>query len=120
MRVPAADLLLFIGYTLASVAGLLIMKSQLAQASLAWHHAEIFTTPVLLVCLGAALYITSFLIWILILARYELSVAYPVCIGLTMAVTVLGASILLGEDVGLFRVIGIALVVGGIWLTTNS
>jgi multidrug transporter EmrE-like cation transporter len=120
MRMPATDFVLFLGYTIASVAGLLIMKSRLPQATAAWQNAQIFTSPTLLVCLGAFLYIASFLIWILILTRYELSVAYPVCIGLTMACTVLGATLLLGENIGFSRLIGIMFVFGGIWLTTRS
>jgi drug/metabolite transporter (DMT)-like permease len=43
-----------------------------------------------------------------------------VCIGLTMACTVLGATLLLGENIGFSRLIGIMFVFGGIWLTTRS
>jgi multidrug transporter EmrE-like cation transporter len=120
IRVPLTDVLLFFAYTIASVAGLLIMKSRLPQAMAAWENALILTSPVMIVALGAILYITSFLIWIFILARYELSIAYPVCIGLALTCTALGASLLLGENIGLLRAIGIVLVFAGILLTMAS
>jgi hypothetical protein len=43
------------------------------------------------------LYIASFLIWLVILGRNDLSVAYPIAIGLTLAFSTLAASIVIGE-----------------------
>jgi hypothetical protein len=56
MRMPATDFMLFLGYTIASVAGLLIMKSRLPQATAAWQKAQIFASPTLLVCRGLPLH----------------------------------------------------------------
>jgi hypothetical protein len=60
MQTLPTDLILFLGYTIASVVGLLIMKSRLPHATTAWEDGQLFTLPTLMVGLGATLYIASF------------------------------------------------------------
>ena len=64
--------------------------------------------------IGMLLYAFSFLLWIVIVARLPLTTAYPIVIGLTMAGTVLGGVVILGEVVSLLKFLGLILIVGGI------
>jgi multidrug transporter EmrE-like cation transporter len=62
----------------------------------------------------AALYIGSFAVWLVILGRNELSVAYPIAIGLTLAFSTCTTGVMLGEVLTAWRIGGIALVFLGI------
>ncbi|MDX2230525.1 MAG: SMR family transporter [Leptolyngbyaceae cyanobacterium bins.349] len=53
--------------------------------------------------------------YILVLGKLNLSVAYPIVIGLTVAFTTLTGSFLLSEKVATIQWIGIGLMLSGIW-----
>lgn len=111
--------LLFAVYTIPNVAGLVIMKYGLTAARDSWRSGMYFTPPSFLVSIGAGLYIASFFIWLFILARYELSQAYPTAIGLTLVFSSVASALLLGEALPPLRMLGIAIIFAGIWLVTR-
>ena len=111
--------LLFAVYTVPNVAGLVVMKYGLNAARDTWRSGIYLTSSTLLVALGMALYITSFFIWLLILARYELSQAYPTAIGLTLVFSSLASGLLLGEALPPLRILGVAVIFIGIWLVAR-
>jgi multidrug transporter EmrE-like cation transporter len=111
--------LLFAIYTIPNVAGLVVMKYGLTAARASWRSGSYFTPSTLFVGVGAGLYIASFFIWLFILARYELSQAYPTAIGLTLVLSSLASALLLGEALPPVRMLGIAIIFAGIWLVTR-
>jgi multidrug transporter EmrE-like cation transporter len=113
------DITLFAAYTVSSVIGLLLLKHALPLARIDWQTGFSLTAPVLLLAAGACLYIASFAVWLIILARHELSAAYPAAIGLTLAFSTIGAALLLSEPLGPVRVGGIILIFIGILLVTR-
>jgi drug/metabolite transporter (DMT)-like permease len=114
------DVILFCAYTVASVAGLVIIKTWLAPAQVSWQTASFLGTPALIVAIGSVLYIASFLIWLVILGRNDLSVAYPIAIGLTLVFSTLAASIVIGEVVSPLRYLGVLVIFFGIWLVSRT
>lgn len=64
--------------------------------------------------LGALLGLTAMALWVYVLGRHHLSHAYPVYVGLSFLNITLASSIYLGEEVGMNRVAGIALILVGI------
>jgi multidrug transporter EmrE-like cation transporter len=118
------------------LAVLSITLSALAQLTLKWGmgapniqaaiRAETGMGPVLLgagmsigVILGLMLYGLSAVIWLLVLARWDLSKAYPF-VGLGFVITlVLGVGVL-GERVTLERGLGTLLVVCGVLLVSRT
>ncbi len=116
----ALDIILFVAYTLASTAAVMLIKQFVGPAVQAWRLAPGLSSPLALLALGAVLYGCSFLLWMLILSRTQLSIAYPVLIGATLATTTLGAWLLLREPMHLTRLAGIAVVFAGIVLVTRS
>jgi small multidrug resistance pump len=64
---------------------------------------------------GVAAYGVSTLVYISILSKLNLSVAYPVVIGLTVVATMLAGVGLLGEKVSFVNWTGIGLLVSGIF-----
>lgn len=118
--IGATDGLLYLIYTAASVSGLLLVKAYLPSLKQAIGSGTLFRTEVLFVAIGAFLYIFSFLVWMLILSRLELSVAYPIAIGLTLVFSTISAALMLGEQMAPGRIAGIVVVFAGVWLITRS
>lgn len=119
MSPTAFSALLFVVYVLAASAGLLLFKAWIPEAQQAWHQGNRFAHPVLMVAAGAALYIVSFGFWLVIVARMNLTIAYPIAIGATLVVLALGARLFLGEAVTPMKILGTLLVFAGIVALTR-
>lgn len=115
----SVTVLLYAGYTIGSVAGLLILKTYLPLAKQAFDGIVVWNA-LAFVGVGAALYIASFLLWLAILSRSELSVAYPIAIGLTLCLTALAGWFILNEPVSALRIVGMSLIFLGIVVVTRS
>lgn len=63
---------------------------------------------------GVVFYFVSFLAYVFVLSKMNLSAAYPVTIGLTMIATVLISMFYLKEHIPPFQAIGITLILLGI------
>ena len=68
---------------------------------------------------GLGCYAISVVVWILALARVEVSVAYPM-LSLGYVVNALAAWWLFDENLGGARVAGIAVILVGVWLVARS
>jgi len=113
------DIALFAAYTVMSVLGLLLLKHSLPLVRMNWPTGLPVDTAMLLVVSGACLYIASFVVWLVILARHELSSAYPIAIGLTLVFSTAGAAVILSEALSVGRLVGIGLIFIGILLVTR-
>jgi drug/metabolite transporter (DMT)-like permease len=78
---------------------------------------EIFTKP--MVILGILCYVISLVFWLGALSRVELSKAYPMLSLGYVAVFVL-SGVFLGESMGLLKLLGTLLVVGGLFLVMRG
>ena len=96
--------------------GLLILVTvglnTLAQALLKLGSGQSFLNLYLLG--GLVVYGLSTVLYILVLGKLNLSLAYPVVIGLTVLFTTLTSSLLLGEKVLPVQWLGIGLMISGI------
>ena len=70
--------------------------------------------------LGVVLCGGSFLLWLYILGRNPVSFALPIVVGITMAVTVLGAYFFLGEKITLLQIVGILVMLVAVFLMNAS
>lgn len=68
---------------------------------------------------GLALYALGAVVWLFVLAKLDLSVAYPF-VGLGFIVTMLFAVFVVGEEVSITRVAGTCLVIAGCILVARS
>ena len=106
--------ILFIVQAAVSSAGVLLLRHAMPQIldkteatpTLAWVWAGV----------GAFAYGSSFLLWLYILSKTPVSFAYPVTIGLTLAMTVLGSMLILGERVSAVQIIGILFMAVAVFL----
>ncbi len=120
MALRGLDALLLAAHVLCSVAGLVLIKTHATQLRLAWQQGGALWPVSAWVALGAALYIGAFLVWLLVLARNELTVVYPIAVGATLAFSSLLAVVLLGETLGALRIAGILLIMLGVVAVVRS
>lgn len=92
-------------------------SASLAQGQLAQIVWNIGTNP--WVVGGLGLYFFSAMVWLLVLARVELSFAYPF-VGLGFILTMILGKFVMGDVVGVQRALGTLLVVGGILLIASE
>jgi multidrug transporter EmrE-like cation transporter len=71
------------------------------------------------VLLGLSMYFASALVWLFVLARVDVSYAYPF-VGLGFVLTMLSGWLILGEDVGILRIVGTLLVAAGVVLIART
>ena len=112
----AASLALFLLFTGCSAAGLLLFKHGWPRFFTALNDGSAWASLAILPAVGAALYAVSFLVWLVIVTRLPLTVAYPVAIGLSLVAVTIGAVVWLGEPLSAIRMLGAALVLAGIAL----
>ncbi|OAI83810.1 hypothetical protein [Pseudomonas putida] len=74
--------------------------------------------PVLMSAYGAAL-LASF-VWLFVVARMPLAVAFPVYIGTTFLLVLLGSHLILGEALSWTKIMAASLILGGILLGVTS
>jgi drug/metabolite transporter (DMT)-like permease len=68
---------------------------------------------------GAGLYVINFFLWITVLSKVDLSVAFPTGSTSYIIVAVL-SMVFLGEQISLYRWSGIFLIIIGIWFISRS
>jgi multidrug transporter EmrE-like cation transporter len=119
-RLSGAVLGAFTGYVVLGVLGLVLLRANLATASTRVRAGELARGPVLLALLGAFSYGASFVLWLVVLARVPLSVAYPIAVGVTIAFSTLFAWLLLREPMSLRLILGLVLIVAGVTLVSTG
>ena len=104
--------LLFVVQAAISAAGVLILRASLDGFTFRSSITNVREIgPILL---GILLYGLSFLMWLAILSRTNVSIAYPITIGLTLVFTLLGARIFLNETLSIQAAIGVTLITIGV------
>ena len=104
--------LLFLMQAVISAAGVLILRANLDGFTFRSSVTNIREIgPILL---GVFVYGLSFLMWLAILSRTNVSIAYPITIGLTLVFTLLGARIFLNETLSMQAAIGVTLITVGV------
>lgn len=68
---------------------------------------------------GLCCYVASVLVWLLVLSRVPVSYAYPM-VSLGYITTVLAAVLLFNETLTLSRVLGIVIIIAGVYLVSKN
>lgn len=68
---------------------------------------------------GLACYVLSVIVWIMALSRVEVSIAYPM-LSIGYVVNALAAWYLFGEAVTLTRLVGIGIIIVGVYIVARS
>lgn len=108
----ALDLTLYVASALLTACGLTWIKYELAQHGLPML-ATIALWPAARLAAGAGVYLSGMVLWLAVLGRNQMSIAYPIGIGLSLVTTTLAAMLVLGEPVGVLRLVGVGAILGG-------
>lgn len=68
---------------------------------------------------GLFIYLVSVVTWLMVLSRAEVSLAYPVT-SLGYVITAIAAAFLLHEQISIMRILGIVVIMTGVYLVTRS
>lgn len=93
-------------------------KDQLAASSFSQHLVTFMTDPVILSAYAAAL-VASFA-WLFVVTKLPLTVAFPVYIGVTFAMVLLGGWFFLSETLTATKLVAVLLIFGGIVLGVTA
>ena len=78
---------------------------------------KISTSPFIIV--GLCIYVISVSLWLLVLSRLPVSIAYPMT-SLAYIMNVLGAYFIFGESITIIQITGIAVIIIGVYLIAQS
>jgi undecaprenyl phosphate-alpha-L-ara4N flippase subunit ArnE len=110
-------MLILLAYVTTSATGLVLMRAELRRPDVALVSAASATNWRLLLAL--ALYAASFGFWLLALARYPLTTAYPVFIGVGYAAVTVCAVVFLDERITSLKLAGIVCIGAGLLLVMD-
>lgn len=106
-------------YTIASLSALYLLKRGMADVKS--EDLKVFASTIVnwRVLLGAVLYGTSFLLWLLLLKSYQLSSIYAIVAGVSILATTLLGVLALNESLEALKILGAVLVTAGIVLLSR-
>lgn len=110
--------LIVLGVTLNTVAQLCLKQGMAAVGTVALELSALFdlmlkaaTSPFILLGLGC--YVASFAVWLIVLSRVEVSMAYPM-LSVGYIVTAVFGYYFWGESLGIYKILGIFLICAGV------
>lgn len=112
-------------YVICSAGGLLLIKevfnARLIGGNPVWQAEWLFSLLMNGKFLsGLLLYFSGFVIWLYMLSRYEMSLAFPIASGTLYVGLLIGSALWLHEEVGIMRVAGVFLILAGILIVSRS
>ncbi len=119
-------ILLLLGCIILAPAGNLLLKwgmnecGSIAETNLGVvpYYLNVFTKPQ--VWVGTVCYIVSALLWMAVLGMMDISAAYPIFVSAAFLIVTVAAVIFFQEHVNWVRIVGILVVVAGIFLVSQS
>jgi len=116
---------LLISILTASIAQIVLKKGASALSDLKFSLSSIMNTILNIfqnkwLLAGMILFVISFVFYIFVLSKIQLTFAYPVMVSVGMVLVIVGSWIFLGERLSLPNIIGIALIILGIFLLVSK
>lgn len=106
------------GNLLLKKASLQIGKITFVKENLFSEIFKIFTNP--FIFLGLSLYVFGFILWIKLLSTQEISKVYPVLVSATITIILIGSSVFFKESLTLLRILGILVILAGIYIVFRT
>jgi drug/metabolite transporter (DMT)-like permease len=106
---------------LTAVSNLLVRSSLARVADFSLSRAGVLNLvrePMFLV--AAVLFTTATLMWFRAVSRNSISTVYPLYVGLTFFLVMLGALYFLGERISLYKLVSAALILLGVFVGTRA
>lgn len=107
---------LFAVYALLSAGGLVLFKLGGRDAALELGRTGFSVSFSWKMLLGIFCYLCSFLLWLVIVSRTQLTFAMPLSVGVVNILVFLGSARFLGEQITPTKILGLAVIVLGLFL----
>lgn len=107
---------LFVVYALLSAGGLVLFKLGGRDAALELGRTGFSVSLSWKMLLGIFCYLCSFLLWLVIVSRTQLTFAMPLSVGVVNILVFLGSARFLGEQITPTKILGLAVIVLGLFL----
>lgn len=108
--------LLFAVYALLSAGGLVLFKLGGRDAAFQVGKTGFSLALSWKMLLGILCYLCSFLLWLVIVSRTQLTFAMPLSVGIVNTLVFLGSARFLGERITPLKILGLAVIVLGLFL----
>ncbi len=103
-------------YLAATIGGVLLLKGGAAETGFAVQHGNIMLNFSWMFLAGFFCYFCSFLLFTMLLSRFNLNYIYPLAAGLVNVAVVLAGVLLFKEKVTIYGILGVGLVIAGVIL----
>lgn len=107
---------LFILYVILASSGLVLFKLGSGNATIHWQLLGVHIDFSMKTILGIFCYGCSFLIWLYIVSRMNLTLAMPLSVALVNTLVVVESCLFLKEKISLTQGIGIVIIIAGVSL----
>lgn len=108
--------LLFAVYIILTVSGLMLFKLGSTDLSMKIvHHIINFSINSKFI-LGLLCYLSSFLLWLYIIAKMKLSLALPISVGLVNLLVLICSALIIGEKITSLQWIGVIIIIVGLFI----
>jgi drug/metabolite transporter (DMT)-like permease len=116
MKNSMIDIIILIVYLLIAQVGVLLIKLGSSKTHIALASKTIILNLTLNTIAGLAFYAISFILFIIIISRFNLSYVAPIINGSNYVLTMLIALIILREKISLIQLIGACIILIGIFM----
>lgn len=106
-------MLLFTVYVILSSSGIILFKLGSAELSIKMVSNQLNMNFPMMSILGLMCYLISFILWMIIISKSDVSFIVPLGLGLTNVLILVGSMVVLKEEINLYGIIGIVLILGG-------
>ncbi len=110
------NIILVVAYLIFSVAGILLMKAGniivLGEGNFFEHSINVNFLSII----GMVSYIVSFLLWVFIIPRFDLSYIVPLVLGISQVLILAGSYFIFNDMIDSTQLIGIIAIIAGVVL----
>lgn len=113
-------MILFLIYVILSSSGIILFKLGSSDLSIKIMNNQLNMNLPGLSILGLLCYLGSFVLWMIIISKSDVSFIVPLGLGITNVLILVGSSVVLKEEISLYGIIGIVLILAGTLLINRG
>ncbi|WP_288394350.1 EamA family transporter [uncultured Vagococcus sp.] len=113
-------MILFLVYVILSSSGIILFKLGSAELSIKMVSNQLNMNFPMMSVLGLMCYLISFILWMIIISKSDVSYIVPLGLGLTNVLILVGSMVVLKESINVYGIIGIVMILGGTLLINKG
>lgn len=113
-------IIMFTCYVLLASSGLILFKLGSANSNLTLNIFGLSINYSIKMILGLLCYGCSFILWMLIVSRMNLTIAMPLSVAIVNTLVLVGSCIVLKEKISLMQGVGIFIIILGVCIMTGG